>query len=88
MANDVALRVSAYEIGDRANPRHVWGVGVPVDIVNSLPEDQRRVTLEAKDGKFFVKLSDQGISLSLPNPNAPTMWTCLLYTSPSPRDRG
>lgn len=75
MANDVALRVSAYEIGDRANPRHVWGVGVPVDIVNSLPEDQRRVTLEAKDGKFFVKLSDQGISLSLPNPNAPTMWT-------------
>lgn len=75
MANDTKIKVSAYQVGDQANPRFVWGVGVPTALVQLLDEDSRRVTLEAKDGKFYVKLGKEGISLSMPNKGAPMMWT-------------
>ena len=33
-------------------------------------------------------LKDEGIEVVLVNSNPATIMTCLLYTSPSPRDRG
>lgn len=73
--DEVNFRVSAYMTGDRANPRYVWGVGIPIELVESLPEDSRKVQLEADDDHFYVKFNGKGIGLNKPNPGSKMLWS-------------
>jgi hypothetical protein len=74
--NNVNFRISAYQVGDRSDPRYVWGLGLPRDFIDSLDEDRRRVQLEADDDKLYVKLNGKGIKLGdAGNPNGPMYWS-------------
>lgn len=76
MTDEVNFRISAYQTGDRANPRYVWGVGIPTELLNQLPEDCRRVQLEADDDRLYVKLNSKGIKLGDGgNPNTALWWS-------------
>lgn len=75
MMDNINFRISGYLTGDRANPRFVWGVGIPAELVDKLPEDGRRVQLEADDDKFYVKFNGKGISLNKPNTGSKMLWT-------------
>jgi hypothetical protein len=75
MTDDISFRISGYLTGDRANPRFVWGVGIPADLVEALPEDTRRVQLEADDEKFYVRFNGKGITLNRPNPGSKMLWS-------------
>jgi hypothetical protein len=71
----VDIRLSAYRMGDRGNERMVWAVAVATDFLESLPEERHRAKLEARDGKFLVKLNGQGIKIGKPNAKASFMWS-------------
>jgi hypothetical protein len=74
--SSVNFRISAYQTGDRSNPRYVWGIGLPRDLIDGLDEDRRRVQLEADDDKLYVKLNGKGIKLGdAGNPNGPMYWS-------------
>ncbi len=73
--NDLTIKVSAYRIGDNTNPRYVWGVGLPTDFMEGLPEDKRKIRLAYENEALVIKLSDSGIATRLPNTAAPTMWS-------------
>ena len=76
MTNLYNFRISAYQTGDRANPRFVWGVGVPAELVENLPEECRRVQLEADDNTLYVKFNGKGIKVGdQGNPDAPFRWS-------------
>lgn len=69
----VAVRISSYQIGDRERPRFVWSVGLPVEFLDKLPDEYKRVRLSAKDGVVSVNLNGEGIKLSVP-PRGRTAW--------------
>jgi hypothetical protein len=73
--DNINFRISGYLTGDRANPRFVWGVGIPNELLHQLPEDGRRVQLAADDEKFYVRFNGKGISLSKPNPSSKMSWS-------------
>lgn len=60
----VDIRLSAYQIGSRANPRFVWGVGVGRDFLKTIPEEIQRAKLRQTNGEVFVDLVPDGIKLS------------------------
>ncbi len=68
---DVVVRLSAKH---RANGRHVWAVGLPLDFSRALKETQQRVSLDVKDEKLVVSLSDTGIKLNLGAAQSKVMW--------------
>lgn len=74
--NELRLRISAYQTGDRANPRYVWAVGLPSDLMEHVSEDHRRAQLEADDKCLYIKLNGKGITVNKPNtPGAPYWWS-------------
>lgn len=72
---DMHFRMSAYQVGDRASPRYVWGVGMPKELLESLPEEERRIKLSAEGDKFYVTFGTEGIPFHEPHANARTWWT-------------
>lgn len=65
-SEQVSVRISAYQIGNRGNPRFVWSMGIPTDFLNNLPETQRRMKVIAQDDVLIFKLGEEGVKISTP----------------------
>ena len=54
------------------------------EIMSSMSEDDKK----ALKGWYFFDWANQAYALTVMTVIAPALMACLLYTSPSPRDRG
>jgi hypothetical protein len=60
----VDVRLSAYKVGSRENPRYVWGVGVHKEFLKTLPEEMKRAKLRQTNREVYLDLGPEGIKIS------------------------